>query len=196
MSNTLLRQRGLLGISLSLVLILLQTWQPELYFQRQLIQSGEIWRLWTGNLVHTNVWHVALNIGGWGLLLLLAPNSLTTRYLMLSIAVLMSVVGLGLYSCNPNLLWYAGFSGVLYGLFTLAGIYWLLERDYVLGLMLLLFSGGKAFSDLALGGDSLSSQLIAAPVIYAAHIYGIIGAVGLALPQIKRSLPHAKPKPT
>lgn len=84
------------------MLILLQTWQPELYFQRQLIQSGEIWRLWTGNLIHTNVWHVALNIGGWGLLLLLAPNSLTTRYLMLSIAVLMSVVGLGLYSCNPN----------------------------------------------------------------------------------------------
>jgi rhomboid family GlyGly-CTERM serine protease len=196
MSNTLLRQRGLLGISLSLMLILLQTWQPELYFQRQLIQNGEIWRLWTGNLVHTNIWHLALNLGGWGLCLLLAPQRLSTAYLMLSIAVLMSVVGLGLYSVNANLLWYAGFSGVLYGLFTLAGIYWLLERDYVLGLMLLLFSGGKAFSDLALGGDSLSSQLIAAPVIYAAHIYGIIGAVGLALPQIIRSWQHAIPKPT
>ena len=196
MSNTLLRQRGLLGISLSLMLILLQTWQPELYFQRQLIQNGEIWRLWTGNLVHTNIWHLVLNLGGWGLCLLLAPQRLSTAYLMLSIAVLMSVVGLGLYSVNANLLWYAGFSGVLYGLFTLAGIYWLLERDYVLGLMLLLFSGGKAFSDLALGGDSLSSQLIAAPVIYAAHIYGIVGAVGLALPQIIRSWQHANSKPT
>lgn len=194
MSNTLLRQRGLLGISLSLMLILLQTWQPELYFQRQLIQNGEIWRLWTGNLVHTNIWHLVLNLGGWGLCLLLTPQRLSTAYLMLSIAVLMSVVGLGLYS-NPSLLWYAGFSGVLYGLFTLAGIYWLLERDYVLGLMLLLLSGGKAFSDLALGGDSLSSQLIAAPVIYAAHIYGIIGAVGLALPQVIHSWQHANPKP-
>jgi rhomboid family GlyGly-CTERM serine protease len=191
MSNTLLRQRWILGISLSLVLILLQMWQTELYFQRQLIQSGEIWRLWTGNLVHTNYWHVALNVSGWGVLLLLAPNSLTTRYLMLCIMLLMLIVGGGLYSFNPNLVWYAGFSGVLYGLFTLTGLYWLLEEDYVLGLMLLLFSGGKAFSDLALGGDSLSSQLIAAPVVYAAHIYGILGGVGLAIPQVMRSLQHA-----
>ncbi len=184
MSNALIRQRVLWGISLSLGLILLQTWQTELYFQRHLIQSGEIWRLWTGNLVHTNAWHLGLNLLGWLMFLLLSPNQLSQRYLSFSLLVLMTLVGGGLYIFNPNLLWYVGFSGVLYGLFSLAGIYWLLERDYWLGCILLLLSGGKAISDILLGTGSLSTPLIAAPVIYMAHVYGIVGAVLLALPQL------------
>ena len=53
-------------IALSLVTALLFFTVPnhQLAFDRDLIAQGEGWRIITGNLAHTNLWHLLLNLSG------------------------------------------------------------------------------------------------------------------------------------
>jgi rhomboid family GlyGly-CTERM serine protease len=169
------------AVFLSVLFVFLQVFQNELIYQRNLIGNGQIWRLWTGNLVHTNAWHLILNLVGFWLLLLLSHTWLNTQKLLLSIAFLGGCVGLGLWLLSPDIIWYAGFSGVLYGLFMLSGLHCLLTREWLPALIILPGICGKTVLDWSQGGAGLSANLIDAPVIYAAHIYGMTGAFLLAI---------------
>jgi rhomboid family GlyGly-CTERM serine protease len=169
------------AVFLSVLLVLLQVFQDELIYQRNLIGTGQIWRLWTGNMVHTNTWHLILNLVGLWLLLLLSHTWLNTQKLLLSITFLGGCVGLGLWLLSPDVIWYAGFSGILYGLFMLGGLHCLLMREWLPALIILPGICGKTILDWSQGGTGLSADLIDAPVIYAAHIYGMTGAFLLAM---------------
>lgn len=159
---------------------ILQFFQPELVYQRHLISQGQWWRLWTGNLVHTNGWHLLLNLGGFWLLAMLNRPWLSPGNGLILITWLGSFVGIGLWVASPAVIWYAGFSGILYGLFLLAGLYGLYRRDWLTALVLLGGVCGKTLWDAFHTGNSLSADLIGAPVVYAAHGYGMVGAGLLA----------------
>jgi rhomboid family GlyGly-CTERM serine protease len=165
----------------STLLLLLQLFQDELIFHRHLIEQGEIWRLWTGNLIHTNLWHLALNIGGLWLLIFIDPLPTSPRTLLAHILFIGTCTGLGLWFFSPEVVWYAGFSGVLYGLFLLVGIHFAQRKEWASAALILFGICGKTAWDGWHGGNSLSAQLIDAPVIYAAHIYGMTGGGTLAL---------------
>lgn len=168
------------AVFFSVLLGLLQFFQNDLIYQRLLIEEGQTWRLWTGNLVHTNAWHLAMNLVGFWLLILLSPSWLTSRKLSISIIILGSCVGVGLWLFNPGVVWYAGFSGILYGLFMLSGLHCLLTREWLPALIIIPGICGKTVLDWSQGGTALSANLIDAPIIYAAHIYGMAGAFLLA----------------
>jgi hypothetical protein len=73
-----------------------------------------------------------------------------------------------------------GFSGILYGLYWLYALN-LTQQDkwgWVLPAILLF----KVNWDIYHQGNSSTSDLIQAPIIYAAHIYGILTATLIALP--------------
>ncbi len=179
----------LLATAFTGLLVLLQFFQPLLIFQRHLIMEGEFWRLWTGNLVHTNLWHLALNLGGFWLLVFIQRPVLPNRILLAHIVFISTCVGVGLWFFNKELIWYAGFSGTLYGLFMLTGIYLLLQKDWLAATLILAGICGKTLWDWAQGGVALSAQLIDAPVIYAAHVYGMLGGLALSIPRIAKHLP-------
>ncbi|MEB4592162.1 rhombosortase [Candidatus Thiothrix sp. Deng01] len=168
----------------TVLLPLLQFFHDQLLFQRHLIAAGEIWRIWTGSLVHTNYWHAALNILGFWILALIQqhPTSKLTQFAQM--LFITTCVGAGLWLLSPGLIWYAGFSGVLYGLYLLAGIHLLVQREWPTAALILLGVCGKTVWDWLHGGVSLSSDLIDAPVVYAAHIYGMLGGLALGLPQL------------
>lgn len=173
-----------IAILFTVLLPLLQFFHDQLFYQRYLIAAGEYWRLWTGSLVHTNSWHLALNLAGVWLLTFIAPSTDTKLTQLLQIVWLATCVGLGLWFMSPGVIWYVGLSGVLYGLFILGGIQLLLQQDWSMAAVILLGIGGKTLLDWWQGGASPSAALIEAPVIYAAHLYGMAGGLLLGIPAL------------
>lgn len=172
------------GIALTLTLLLpgLQLFHDTLMYQRDQIASGEVWRILTGSLVHTNYWHVAINLAGLWLLVLITPAALSIGRILL----LGCCVGLGLWLLTPGLIWYVGFSGILYGLFAHAGIRLLLTQEWFAALVILAGICGKTLWDWSQGGHSATAGLIDAPIIYAAHAYGLFGGLLSSLPLFRR----------
>lgn len=169
------------AILVSVCLILLQFQAAHWLYQRELISNGEYWRVWTGNWVHTNVWHLTLNLAGFWLLFLLNPQPFYNRWLLPYLAVMGLGVGCGLWFFSPQVIWYVGFSGILYGLYLLTGLTFLQQRAWLPAILLLLGICGKTLWDWQHNGESLSSTLVAAPIIYAAHVYGMIAALLIAM---------------
>ena len=88
-----------------------------LAYDRYALQGWETWRVITGNLVHTNGYHLLLNLAGLLLLWLLFAEHLTAfRFLKVFIWCCLGT-SLGIYWYSPDLIWYAGLSGALHGVF-------------------------------------------------------------------------------
>lgn len=172
------------NIALTLTLLLpgLQFFPEILMYQREQIAAGEFWRILTGSLVHTNYWHLGMNLVGLWLITFITPAALSVSRILL----LVVCVGLGLWLMNPELVWYVGFSGVLYGLFTFAGICLLIRKDWLMSAVILVGICGKTLWDWSQGGTAITSGLIDAPVIYAAHLYGMLGGLLSSLPLLWR----------
>ena len=154
----------------TVLLPLLQFLHDGLQYQRHLIAEGEFWRLWTGSLVHTNYWHLSMNLAGFWMLSLIQQHSPGKWRLLGQILFLTTCVGGGLWLLSPGVVWYVGFSGVLYGLFLLSGIHLLARREWLAASVILLGVCGKTVWDWQTGGTSPTAGLIEAPVIYAAHL--------------------------
>lgn len=161
---------------LSITLILLQFVQSDLLFLRENIQQGEIWRIWTGNLIHSNYYHLGLNLSGFWLFVFIFKELVNATQLMLSLGILISGVGLGLYFLTPELYWYAGLSGALYGLFIVGAFYALLDKDFITGLSIIIVIPVKIIWDHLHNTGQTNADLIGVPVSTDSHIYGISAA--------------------
>nr|CAA6827812.1 MAG: Unknown protein [uncultured Thiotrichaceae bacterium] len=198
MNNLLFIPRPLLlfAIAFSLLMLALQYVQPTLLYQRESILAGEAWRAWTGNFVHTNLNHLTLNLAGFWVFLLLCGQTLHLKFLISSIIFCAFAVGLGLFLLNPNIIWYAGFSGIQYGLFIAGGIYLIPGSEKLYGSALLILVTGKLLMDATTSTEQLSQSFIEAPVIHQAHWYGAIAGAISTLPRMlkktqQKPAPHA-----
>ncbi|CAA6805617.1 MAG: Unknown protein [uncultured Thiotrichaceae bacterium] len=192
MNSTPLIPRPLLffAIGFSLLMLALQSVQPNLLYQRESILAGEAWRLWTGNFVHTNITHLALNLAGFWVFLLLCGQTQRLKFLIFSIIFCAFIVGIGLFLFNPQIIWYAGFSGIQYGLFLAGGIVLVIESEKVYGSALLMLVIGKMLMDAFTPTEQLSQSLIEAPVIHQAHWYGAIAGIVSTFPRIFQAIQH------
>lgn len=168
-------------VILSIVLFIAQFAQQELVFFREKIESGQWWRLFSGNLTHSNFSHLALNISSLILLVFLFFDTLKTKTFIFSSIFLSIVIGIGLYLFNPELQKYFGFSGVLYGLFLIAAIGAILEKDYFIAPVVLIFILGKIIWEFFNGGSQTSEELIGIPVATDSHLYGVLGAIVISM---------------
>ena len=182
-TSSLKNNRLCLHIFLFSALIgILQLFQSELLFQRDAINNGQLWLILTGNLVHTNGYHLVMNVAGLAFICLLFRDYVSPRLFYLSLIVTMMCVGLGLYLYSPKLIWYVGLSGALYGLYIVAATRATLHKDYLIGLPLLLILPIKLFWDSQNPSLTHSSEaLIGAPVATDAHIYGLVAGFIISL---------------
>lgn len=168
-------------VGLLCVILVLSAWSGEagraaLRYERTAVLAGEYWRLLTAHLVHGDVRHLALNLGGLGLLAALFPRAYSVRewsLVMLSSVVFMD---LGFVFLEPQLHWYLGFSGVLHGGLAAGALAWWRQESRPLALLLILILVVKLFWEQYRGALPLSGSL---PVVVDAHLYGAIGG-GLA----------------
>ncbi|GAA3949497.1 rhombosortase [Allohahella marinimesophila] len=163
-------------------------------YERELIVGGEYYRLLTAHLVHLNWAHLGVNVLGLSACYLLLDGS--ARDLAACLVLGMLVISAGLFLFYPQVQWYAGYSGVLYGQILyglLAGIMQEARRARqvvdprgmlrlgLLGVAVIYFlfrivagiwpsAGSNAVS-------RVSETLIGAPVLHEAHMLGAIAGL-------------------
>ncbi|QFI55092.1 rhombosortase [Aeromonas simiae] len=169
--------------ALSLLLWVLWIWVPNdaISFQRSAIAGGQWWRMITGNLAHTNGWHLLLNLCGLWVLVTLFSRDLDAARLLLVLGSGALGVTIGIWLLCPQTQWYMGLSGALHGLFV-----WGLVRDLYFkrrgARLLLLGFAIKLLLDWQGGGEnSPSAALIGARVHVGSHLLGSMAGLVLAL---------------
>ncbi|WED22600.1 rhombosortase [Vibrio sp. JC009] len=137
-----------------------------------LIQSGQLWRVISGNFTHTNLYHLLMNMAAlWVMGFLFKPSAKS----LLSLLVLLSaVVGCALLATEIDI--YAGLSGTLHGLFA---FYAAIEVSRGLRSSWLLILGviAKVGYEQVFGAQESTAKLIEASVAIDAHLAGCIAGV-------------------
>jgi rhomboid family GlyGly-CTERM serine protease len=162
----------------ALLLVALQLLPVELHrslwYQREAVAGGEYWRLLSGNLVHLGWRHLALNVGA--LLLgiwVFYPARSPVGWIMAQVICSVSS-SFGLYLFSPEVNWCVGMSGALHGLLIIGALDWIRQGDRI-GWVLLAIWIAKLAWEQASGAVPLSTEMIGAPVIIDAHLWGAAG---------------------
>ncbi|MEO0998530.1 MAG: rhombosortase [Pseudomonadota bacterium] len=176
---------------LSLVLELAGSGATEaLRYQRDAVAGGELWRLFSANVVHLGLAHWAMNALALVLIAALFAGSVSLpRWLAGGLGSGLAVT-LGLHAFNPALHWYVGLSGLLHGLLAVGLVATLANRrrpDWLILAAGLIVKLGWEQAGGALPG---STALAGGEVIVDAHLYGAFGGTAAAL--LARGWEHAR----
>lgn len=152
-----------------------------LIWQRELLTQGQCWRALTAHFIHIDSRHLLFNLLGLFLIVELFWDLLTIIDAFILLLVSAFGVSVLLWLLQPGLVWYAGLSGLLHGLWAgFAGAAWLRTRSWFYSAALLVLAG-----KLALMPDVLSQV----PVIHVAHLYGACsGLLGLVFIRFKQHI--------
>ncbi|WP_214000970.1 rhombosortase [Arsukibacterium sp.] len=145
-------------------------------FQRSALADGELWRLVTGHLLHSNFYHLLLN--GGGLLVIMLLHASYQRQLALIWQLLFSAVVISslMYWLQPDIQRYVGLSGVLHALLFFGALLDI-KTGKTGGVLLTLGILAKIGYEQYQGPDAELGQLISATVAIEAHLYGVISGV-------------------
>lgn len=147
--------------------------QPELRFDRQLIEQWQVWRLISGHLTHLNWSHLSLNMAGLAMVVFFFAGYRSNRYWLEALVFISLLCSAGLL-LDGQLERYVGFSGVLHGLFIM-GARWEMQRYKTSGLVLLVVIVGKLVWEQMVGALPGSESMTGGRVAVNAHLYGAIG---------------------
>ncbi|MCI2284129.1 rhombosortase [Colwellia sp. MSW7] len=146
------------------------------FYQRNLIIQGELWRLLTGHLLHTNGYHLLLNLTALIMLWALHGRFYTIKnYSALFLFCCLST-SVGVFYSSPSLIQYVGLSGVLHGIFVYGAIMDIMSKDKT-GYLLFLGVWLKIAHEQIYGAGKDVSNLIEANVAVDAHLWGAIGGL-------------------
>ena len=147
-----------------------------LRYDRQMLIEGELWRLFTGHLLHLNSPHLWLNMAGVLIVASFFNGSCSTRQWLLLLFFSAVWISLGLFLFVPNMLWYMGLSGVLHSLFVVGA--WHERQCHPLsGNILLILLLVKVIVEQMGGGLDASEAMIGATIAVDAHLFGVIAGV-------------------
>ena len=169
-------------LTLAALLVTVQAagWRQELEYRRAAVLRGEVWRLVTANAVHLGWAHLARDLAGLFLIWALVGDSLDERSWLWAVCTSAVSVGLGLLVFSPEISWYVGISGVLFGLYCAGALCQLPEHPTFASVLLLsmatviawtLYAGALPGETAALGGN----------VVPQAHLYGALGGAAVIL---------------
>jgi len=105
-------------------IVLLVSWQcllerqflKSLWYSRDAIFSGELWRIFSGHLVHHSVSHLLFNLGALVLLSWIIETKYSALTLIILLLILSFVTSIGMLLIVPKLAFYGGSSAINYGL--------------------------------------------------------------------------------
>lgn len=184
-----------LCIILSVVMLCLTALEnplfPLLSLEAARVESGEVWRLLSANLVHFGWAHTLMNVGA----LLLCALAFFTDTSLIKFSLLLLwcclAVGMGIFLLNPEYVPYAGLSGALHGLIV-AGLLQTRAYPFWVRTVALVLVAVKLGQENSAGYEATDiQQLIPAAVAVESHVYGAIAGVIFAgsdwlLTQLKR----------
>jgi rhomboid family GlyGly-CTERM serine protease len=165
----------------------------DLRYQPNWWTDGQYWRGFSAHWIHANWQHLLLNATGLVLCMgIAAPRWQIWRwfaynfYLALGISALFTLR-------NPELNWYVGYSGILFGIYFLAAVD-LFRRDKTVALLLGTAIVVKVVLEQSTDIRITSDELIGMPVIIDAHLYGLFLGLTIALAQRVYTIWHTRNK--
>ncbi len=163
------------AVALAILLALAggESFYSALEYRRTELLEGQGWRLLTGHLVHFNARHALLDLATFGIALVLFPGLLRGWRLPALILGAILAIDLGLLA-SPEMAWYAGFSGVAYGV--LAGGAWTDRQTHPrVAAVVAALLAGKLVLEQGLGAPQQAEALIGGAIWVDAHLYGVLG---------------------
>lgn len=149
--------------------------RQQLYLHLDLSRQGEFWRLISGHFVYVSWLHWSLNTLGILLFWLFFRESRHLKSWLPAVAFILVVVSAGLMVLSVKLVWYAGFSGILSGLFAYGAIISLFKNPgFSAGLLLLLSI--YVFIQLS-SGELVDGGLESVQTSSYAHALGLIAGI-------------------
>lgn len=145
-------------------------------YQYQLIREGELWRLFTGHFLHTNVFHLLLNLSALLLLWLLHGQFYTIKNYSLLFLISALICSTGLFYFSQDIKQYVGLSGVLHGIFVFGALMDIRCGDKT-GYLLFFGVWLKIAHEQYYGASAEVASLINANVAIDAHLWGALGGL-------------------
>ncbi len=158
--------------------LLPREFEALLIFHRQHIMTGELWRVFTGHLIHLSWQHLLMNIFGLWLIIWLAKGCISTTEWFITL-LLSSLLISGALLFFSDISWYVGFSGILHSFLILIA-YRLVSQSSVEGWFLLIFVLIKIGWEQWQGASTELEHIIGGNVVTDAHLYGVIAGVLIA----------------
>jgi len=170
-------------LALAGLMLVMQLVGPEtLRYETRLIEQGQLWRLLSAHWVHANWTHYVMNMAGFALCLALTGVTWNLWRWLWRMLLLGLVISGAFWWWQPQINWYVGFSGVLYGLYIMAAVDGLRRQPWM-SLILVAFIVVKIALEQTAQVDVTSSDLIGVPVLVDAHFYGVTAAALILLLQ-------------
>ena len=171
---------ALLAFALLLILLHLlpETARSVLEYHRA--EPQQVWRFFTGHLLHSNHWHLVMNLGA--LLLMLMLHQLHYQLKSFVLLLLSGCLGISilLYLFSPQIQIYVGLSGWLHCFISLGALLDIRHKIQS-GWLILLGVIAKVTYEQWQGPDMELAALIDANVAIDAHLYGVICGLLLGL---------------
>ncbi|HNE92435.1 MAG TPA: rhombosortase [Agitococcus sp.] len=152
------------------------------YFDRQLIEQQQYWRMLTAHFVHLNIKHLALNLAGLTLVLIIFDRTCSLAAWLILICSSAMLQSMAFYYYLPQVTAYVGFSGVIHSLYVVGALMLFKSRqDQSLAMILLALVTLKLLTENLGQGISMTEQMIGGHVLVEAHLYGAVIGVIFAL---------------
>jgi len=151
-------------------------WVESWRFDRELVEQGDVWLLFSGHIVHLNWSHWALNMAGLAIVAFFFSSHASLKQWLTVVLVSACVINIGLWWWMPEIRSYVGLSGVLHGLFlygALREIRFYPASGYVLSIVLI----GKLVWEFFNGALPGSEDMTGGRVLTEAHLLGAIGGI-------------------
>ncbi len=180
---------GLLGAAAVALLATVASALPSLFeLDRAAVVHGEIWRLWTGHLVHASRDHLIFDVGAACLFFIALGQPARAAF---HFAWLAPAIGFVLLAALPGLDVYYGLSSILHAWAVAgAGEVWLREHGTRSHLAAAFGLGtiAKAAWETWTASPTCSGGLdMGGPVIFAAHLVGAMAGLVLVAARIRAS---------
>lgn len=170
--------RGWFNLLLLVTVLGLQLLEPLsgewLGFQREEILEGQYWRVFTGQLVHTNLNHALLNASGLFLMMVSFQYEQRAGRDITCFMLCALFVGVGILLLVPNIGWYKGLSGILHGYFIYYIFVAILTTPRIALIALAVITGKLVWEQSPLADLSATESLIDSRVAVESHLLGAI----------------------
>lgn len=148
-----------------------------LSLKREMIISGEWWRILTSQFVHLSVNHTLLNATGYIILCFGFRKEVTAIEEMITLLIAAFGVGMGIYWFNPEIAWYVGLSGAIYGLLVSNAMVGAKRTPYLSAFFLFFVVSKIVYEQFFAGPDRSTEALIGGQVAIDSHLYGALTGI-------------------